>query len=226
MLVISSDHKNNTDTLNNDDLEDLYIMYQHDETLPQRTVNNMTFVEKTNENIVYMNGDTVKIFIRGTGNLYDVYEDLKIYFGNAYIENSSLYINSLNTIQKYKGKKIKLLAHSLGCVIANHINNIMDIETLKMFCPFYGFQSETYKESNIKIIENYYDLFPIITKIMHFVGSDKRKIIFRSVPVLSVDFVFLHMESFFASIYENYYMYYFDIFFLMILCIISYEYEI
>ena len=173
-----------------------------------------------------MDSDIVKIYIRGTSNLYDVYEDLKIYFGNAYIENSSLYKNSLSTIQKYKGKKIKLLAHSLGCVIANHINNILDIMTLKMFCPFYGFESETYKEANIKIIENYYDLFPTITKIMHFVGSEKLTMIFRSVPVLSVDFVFLHMESFFASIYENYYMYYFDIFFLMILCIISYEYEI
>jgi hypothetical protein len=232
ILFISGYNKINTDIMTDDDLMNLYIMAQLN-TNSTDNIKDYKFMTRTSENIVYENDDTIKFYIRGTNTLYDVYVDLTLYFGTSNIEGTTLYNNSINLLKhyidnNYKGKKIVIIAHSLGCVIANRINNTLNIDQVKMFCPFYGFEYETYKQENVKIIENYYDILPTITKIRHFIGLDKLTMIFRSLPVTSSDFLFLHMGKYFASIYDNNYIYTIDVVFLSILIytLIYYAYKV
>jgi hypothetical protein len=229
ITITSIYDKYNSDILSDEDDEDLNITYQFMHPVPREKINNYNFVIRTSCNIVYENEkeNIVKIFIRGTRELEDIVTDIKCYLSEEYISESSIYKKTDKLLQKYTNKKIYLIGHSLGATIVNRLantyntpNSPINIIYMKLFCPYFAFEKDRFYNINIHVIENKFDLVPYVTFIRKFVKSHDIKIIYKTLPTNTLEFLFLHKIRFFYNIYDDNNIFVMDIMVLISIIII------
>lgn len=227
-IIIGSYNKYYSDILSDEDIEDLDIMYNFMHPVPRYEINNYKFIIRTEYNIVYENEEEgiIKFFIRGTRKFEDIITDIRAYLEEDYIHESAIYKNSEQLLQKYKDKKIYIIAHSLGATIANRLantynttNKVFNIINIKFFCPYLAFEKENFYYRDLSIIENDYDIVPLLTYIRNYVKSHDIKIVFKTIPVNTLEFYFLHKIRFFYNIYNDNYIFVIDIMVLVIFII-------
>jgi hypothetical protein len=156
----------------NDDIIDMLILqeiYVNDD--PPEYIGDYKFVEKTNTNIIYENEDHIKFMIRGTDilriKINDIIIDIDAYLGVDYINQSDIYKNTIELLKKYKHKKIYLLGHSVGGLVANNIlnkyknNKEYNFIGNKMLSLFDGLEKiELY--DNLVTLDFEYDIIPLL----------------------------------------------------------------
>lgn len=167
ILVVQS---NDYNMYSKDDIINSIILHNvYSNKPPPEYIDDYKFVEKTDTNIVYENNDIIKFVIRGAIilplNINDIITCTLCYFGIYNINNSEIYLNSMETLKKYKHKKIYLIGHSLGALVANHImNTCTDYNFIDnhMFSLFSGFEKNKLND-NIKITNFSYDIFSLFS---------------------------------------------------------------
>lgn len=219
-IIIGIYNKYYSDILSAEDIEDLDIMYQFMHPVPRAKINNYKFVIRTQYNIVYENEkeNILKIFVRGTRKLEDVITDIKCYIEEDYIHDSAIYINTEKLLNKYKDRKLYLIGHSLGATIINRlantyntVNPYFNIINIKFFCPYLAFEKESFYYRDLSIIENDYDIVPFLTYIRNYVKSHDIKIVFKTIPTNTLEFLFLHKIRYFYNIYDDNNIFFIDI---------------
>lgn len=174
-----------------DDMINMYIlrqMYSNDN--PIDMISDYKFIEKTDTNIVYENTDMIKFLIRGTYSINDIITISKYYIGINTIKESTIYKNTIILLEKYKNKKIYLIGHSLGSLIANIIMNETDYNFInnKMLSFFDGLQSIVLN-NNTNIINFKYDIFSYISLIKHKINTSMYN---NPIPINIYDIVYSH----------------------------------
>jgi hypothetical protein len=181
-----------------DDVIDMLILHKaYGNKKPPEYIDNYKFVEKTDTNLIYENNDIIKFVIRGTQfipfTINDIITDIYCYMGINHITESKIYLNSIETLKKYKHKKIYLIGHSLGVLVANYImNTYTDYNFIDnhMFSFFDGFEKNKLND-NIKITNFSYDMFALLSLYKY---PDSNIIFYNApFPISMYDSIYNHL---------------------------------
>ena len=154
-----------------DDVIDMLILKAvHRDSKHKEYIADYKFVEKTSTNIIYEKGDLIKFVIRGTNilgfEINDIMTSTYAYFDVDNIDKSDIYKNSIETLKKYKHKKIYLIGHSVGGLVLNDIlnkySNDYNFIGNKIFSLFDGFEKMDLN-NNLNTINFEYDIISLLS---------------------------------------------------------------
>ena len=182
-------------TYSKNDLINIIIIHNiYSSNIPPKYICNYKFVEKTDTNIIYENNDVIMFGIRGAKlyppNINDIITCTQLYFGIDNINQSDIYISSINLLKKYKHKKIYLIGHSLGGLVANHIMNThtdYNFINNNMLSFFDGFQNNKLNPK-LNITNFSYDIFTLLSSYKH--ANSNSKIYNAPIPISMYDSFF------------------------------------
>lgn len=196
IILISITEKYNI--YSKDDVIDMLILREiYTDNTPPEYIDDYKFVEKTSTNIIYEKDDHIKFMIRGTDffkfKINDVITDINAYIGINTINQSDIYIDSIETLKKYKHKKIYLIGHSVGGLVLNNIlnkhNDDYNFIGNKILSLFDGFENIDLN-NNLNNIIFEYDIIPLLP--LYKYDNLNIKTYSSPLPISMYDIVYSH----------------------------------